>query len=422
MNNKITLSQLAERLASELGTDAAGAENLVREYFSLVADTLAEGESVKVKGLGTFRLSGIEARESVDVNTGKRVVIPGHVRAGFTPEKSVAEAVNAPFAAFEAVELSENISESELEETVGKDITVSDSFDVTDDAVTDSDAEAVMDPVVENHVTEEPEMQNASPDNSEDEKADTEEVMPEPELSEEVHAESSVAVETPEPEKENPEVSGTADNVEDSLIYPDEDRDRYRDRRPRRGNFLTGFFIGLACMFAVLGGIWCWYRFAPESFDSILGRPQPVNDKLASTTPAVVSGGTEASSAPSVSSAGVAADESVELVVAADTLRNDGEDIVPTPPSDAETADKKVYDTITRTRYLTTMARDHYGSYHLWPYIYKENSAILGHPDRIRPGTRVVIPPAEKYGIDAKDKECIAKAKKMGVEIYARYK
>ena len=68
------------------------------------------------------------------------------------------------------------------------------------------------------------------------------------------------------------------------------------------------------------------------------------------------------------------------------------------------------------------MAKEHYGNYHLWPYIYEENKAILGHPDRIRPGTKVRIPSLDKYGVNPKDPAAIAKAKKMGVAIYARYK
>ena len=89
---------------------------------------------------------------------------------------------------------------------------------------------------------------------------------------------------------------------------------------------------------------------------------------------------------------------------------------VPTTPSDA-----LVYDTIGDTRYLTTMAKAHYGNYNFWPYIYEENKSMLGHPDRIRPGTPIVIPKLSKYGVDPSKNEDIEKAKQLGVEIYARY-
>ncbi len=91
--------------------------------------------------------------------------------------------------------------------------------------------------------------------------------------------------------------------------------------------------------------------------------------------------------------------------------------VVPTQPSDP----KPVYDTVTTTHYLTSMAKKYYGNYHLWPYIYKENEKILGHPNRIRPGTKVVIPDLSKYGVDPKNPKDIEKAKNMGAEIYKKY-
>ncbi len=89
---------------------------------------------------------------------------------------------------------------------------------------------------------------------------------------------------------------------------------------------------------------------------------------------------------------------------------------------DTAPSDTPVYDVVTTTRYLTTIASEHYGNFNLWPYIYEENKAILGHPDRIKPGTRIVVPPLSKYGVNPKNKSDIDKAKKMGKEIYSRYR
>ena len=92
-----------------------------------------------------------------------------------------------------------------------------------------------------------------------------------------------------------------------------------------------------------------------------------------------------------------------------------------TPEVNTRPSDSPLYDTITKTRYLTTMAKDHYGNYHLWPYIYMENQKFLGHPDRITPGTKVVVPPLSKYGVDPSNPEHIKKAKQLGIEIYKKY-
>ena len=81
-----------------------------------------------------------------------------------------------------------------------------------------------------------------------------------------------------------------------------------------------------------------------------------------------------------------------------------------------------VVDKITSTRYLTTMARHHYGDMNFWVYIYEENSDKLGHPNKIKPGTEVVIPPKEKYNINVFDTLSIEIAKEKAKEIYAKYR
>ena len=99
----------------------------------------------------------------------------------------------------------------------------------------------------------------------------------------------------------------------------------------------------------------------------------------------------------------------------------------PTAPaanSNSNQTDSKgvITDTVSSTNYLAIMARKYYGNTEFWVYIYKENEAILGHPDRVPAGTVVVIPPASKYGIDANDPESIRRAKKLNGPIYAPYR
>ncbi|MDE5813354.1 MAG: hypothetical protein K2H72_03620 [Muribaculaceae bacterium] len=79
------------------------------------------------------------------------------------------------------------------------------------------------------------------------------------------------------------------------------------------------------------------------------------------------------------------------------------------------------YDTVTLTRFLITMSREYYGNPDFWPYIYEENSDKLGHPDRIVPGTMVVVPRLSKFGVDPKNPADVEKAKRLGKQIYARY-
>ena len=79
------------------------------------------------------------------------------------------------------------------------------------------------------------------------------------------------------------------------------------------------------------------------------------------------------------------------------------------------------YDKVTTTRFLITMAREYYGNGDFWVYIYEENKAKLGHPDKITPGTTVLIPNLKKYGIDPGKPSDMEKEKRLAKEIYARY-
>lgn len=82
----------------------------------------------------------------------------------------------------------------------------------------------------------------------------------------------------------------------------------------------------------------------------------------------------------------------------------------------------EITEEVTATNYLATMARRHYGRFEFWVYIYEENKSKLSHPDRIEPHTIVVIPPAEKYGINKNDPGSVDKALKLSEEIYSRFR
>lgn len=84
-----------------------------------------------------------------------------------------------------------------------------------------------------------------------------------------------------------------------------------------------------------------------------------------------------------------------------------------------EPAKEPVYDTVSSSRFLTTISRDHYGRKDYWVFIYEANSDILKHPNRIRPGTRVLIPDLGPHA--ALDPDMRARARVLATEIYNRY-
>ena len=100
---KIFLEDLAAELARRDDISQKQAKLFLKALVETVQKGIADDGLVKVKGLGTFRLVDIEARESVSVNTGQRVMIDSHQKLAFTPDTAMKELVNRPFSMFETV-------------------------------------------------------------------------------------------------------------------------------------------------------------------------------------------------------------------------------------------------------------------------------------------------------------------------------
>ena len=115
MENKITLSQLARTLAQKMGMPQKKAEAFLKDFFDSIAENVKTDKLVKVKGLGTFKLIDVNDRESVNVHTGERIVIPGHSKLSFTPEASLRDAVNRPFADFQTVVINDETNLEDME-------------------------------------------------------------------------------------------------------------------------------------------------------------------------------------------------------------------------------------------------------------------------------------------------------------------
>lgn len=109
MNEKITLQDLVELLSIKLGITKKHADTVVREFFNLIEEALATEKYVKIKGLGTFKLTEVDSRESMNVNTGERIEIQGHTKISFTPDTIMKDLINKPFSHFETVVLNDGV-------------------------------------------------------------------------------------------------------------------------------------------------------------------------------------------------------------------------------------------------------------------------------------------------------------------------
>lgn len=325
MDRIIILSELGKSIAELTECSVADAENFVRELFMLAAERLESDGEVLIPEVGAFKVTG----DLIE----------------FAPDADLAAAVNAPFSAFEAVELPEDFeleveshSEDESEVHIGED----------------------MEPVA-------PLLEQECESDSVTEQQDfTAEVESPVELERCVEPDSSDA--------------GVAQAEQD--VESDSD--------VKRNSF--GWIAWLvACVVCFISG---WYF---GSRNIVFAPAESVSDEVCETSEPI-----------DIETDG----DKVEIL--ADLER----EIVLEPEPEPIVV---VTDTIVPGRFLTTMARQHYGQMDYWVYIYEENADSLGHPDRLGSGTVVVIPPAEKYGLVAGDDVKISEASRLAREIYQRF-
>ena len=107
--SKNSLNGLADKLAEKSGLSQIEAELFIRKMFDVCHQGLAADKIVKMRWLGTFKVTSVKERESVDVNTGERIVIEGRDKISFTPDNILKEIVNRPFAQFETVIVNDGV-------------------------------------------------------------------------------------------------------------------------------------------------------------------------------------------------------------------------------------------------------------------------------------------------------------------------
>ena len=174
--NKLTLNNIAKVLVEKNGLEPKEAMMFTTAMFDLIHDRLNEEGIVKVKGLGTFKMIRVEARESINVRTGERVLIDSHAKITFTPDAVMKELVNKPFSQFETVVLNDDVEFTDMK-----------SEETTDETNNSEQSESLVD-VVSEGGTPEPAPEPAPEPVAEPTPEPAPEVAPEP-----------VAEPTPEP-------------------------------------------------------------------------------------------------------------------------------------------------------------------------------------------------------------------------------
>jgi len=147
---KTSMQDMANEISDKHGLSKHDAETFVSAFFDLINDGLRQDKMVKIKGLGTFKVVDVKDRESVNINTGERVIIEGHGKITFVPDSIMRDLVNKPFAPFETVVLNEGVDIDQLnsvqmsdftDENISVDEETIDEGEVTDTSVDNAEEE-----------------------------------------------------------------------------------------------------------------------------------------------------------------------------------------------------------------------------------------------------------------------------------------
>lgn len=366
----MSLPQLIDSLIATGIADSATIRNFIQEFTAIIEGTLARGESVSVKGIGTFH--AVEVADELYIE--------------FAPDATLAETVNAPFSIFEPVELPDNLTDADME-------TAEMACNETEPA-----SRPCPPPIPPRREAAAPEPAATSP---------VSEPAPDPIMGAPVqpeHAEPEHKTAAPGSDNNEPEQAphNTLPTKEIEKIIEHERVVEVRDHSSHHT-----LHIVIASLLSLVAGLAIGY-FANNRLN--LSHIKNVNIEAEGVNVISKTEAKEGKSATADSLASVAAGHSDSIP--ADTVSpGQGPTAVEPEAKTVETPRAAIVtDTVKANRYLTTMARRHYGKKIFWVYIYEENKNIIDDPDHIAPNTVVVIPPAEKYGIKAGDKESEADA------------
>lgn len=200
MDAKLNHSDLSALLAKQAEISGAKAEVFTKAFFDIILEGLEQDGMVKINGLGTFKVTDVASRSSVDVNTGEKIEIKGHKKLTFLPADSLKEKVNQPFAMFEPVEIDESYVDDSEEPAMNETEAQEDATAVEDTPVTTPSEEPVT-------VEEPAAAEEAEPAEDAEIPAIKEEELTK---EEETHAAEPVAEEVPAIEESKEEAKETA--------------------------------------------------------------------------------------------------------------------------------------------------------------------------------------------------------------------
>ncbi|MCI7581048.1 MAG: HU family DNA-binding protein [Prevotella sp.] len=243
--SKLNIYDLCSVLTSKNGLDDKESHRFIKAIFDVIQEGLDEDKIVKVKGLGTFKIIEVDDRESINVNTGERVLIEGHSKLTFTPDSVMKEIVNKPFSQFETVILNEGVDfpEPVVEEPAAEDI-------IADEPA--EGKEIIVEPQIDNKVAEQSVEEEPVAEKTVAEEPVAEEPVAEEPVAEEPVAEEPVAEDSVvEFTDDNDNVqSGEENSVEESVF-----------ETSNNNSILRWILSGVAVLLLILGAAYGGYLY-----------------------------------------------------------------------------------------------------------------------------------------------------------------
>ena len=387
MNEKISFPDLVGLLSSKMNITKKEAETFLKEFFTVSTEIITSGEELRINGLGLFKPIWVEARGSINIQTGEPVEIPGHYKLSFIPDKVLREAVNAPFSSFSVEVLNDHVPIEDMTAVPSQDI------DENNDICNTENVELQDSKEIREKEEEDEPIEPAHEYIQEDKSADEE------------SSESTVS--SQEIEKFQEEII----QPESETKVEEKEEDCYEDYL-RKSASRKSFWWGVLSAFGIIiiclaGGIF------------FMGNDSPYVVKIGEYTLSL--GKQSIDSRPMNNNP-----ESVVLPENKDTLSEMEKDsvlkdsVISASPLAAPEV-KPVIETIRSGVFLTTLARKYFGHKAFWVYIYEENKDVIKNPNQVPIGTRLTIRSASKYDIDANNRTSVEKAKALAAKIQSRY-
>lgn len=413
MNDKLNIQNLIDLFVQKQGVPPKEAEEFIKAFFSLIEEGLEQDRYVKIKKWGTFKLIDVDSRESIDVNTGERIEIQGHSKVSFTPDSSLKEIINRPFAHFETVILNENTVledtplEEEYEGNSGTDGIMKGESPA--EKAEEKKKEDLLSPVSEPERVESADIQQETQNETEEENRPAEEENAPMETEEAAKLE-----ETEDSSKEEAEIQAGADEELDDSAS--------EEPFPVPGDNRMKYFITLTVLIITICGAAIFFIYNPDFFARPLPPPEDpkhmVDSSALSMTPVdSLLLNSDLLQADTLLRADTVLRETPEATsVLPDTLGQVEEEKTlvkrqtekpkqtAAQASKAFTTDSTSYEiTGTETRHtivdgetLTRVALKYYGTKALWPYLVKHNPDVIKNPDNVPSGTVIKIPRLRK--------------------------